>query len=105
RRQVPWMAAAVVLLLLGPLGYFFGPAVYRFSTNQGVVIVETSDDDIEVVVKKQGKVIAIIDKKSGHSATLDAGTYEIELVKGKETFTLITSEFALSRGGKEVVRV
>src|SRR5439155_25894446 len=83
RRRLPWAVAACGLLLaLGAAGWVYGPAVYRFSTNQGQVIVETDDPDVEVTVK--GDVVKIVDVKTGNEVTLKAGKYQLELTKGKE---------------------
>jgi formylglycine-generating enzyme required for sulfatase activity/tRNA A-37 threonylcarbamoyl transferase component Bud32 len=104
RRRLGWMVAACGLLLaLGAAGWFYGPVVYRFSTNQGQVVIETDDPDVEVTVR--GDVVKIVDVKTGNEVTLKAGKYQLELTKGKEGLKLSTSEFTLERGGKQIVKV
>src|SRR5262249_13720440 len=52
RRWLPGaVAAAVLLLVLGGAGFFFGPAIYRFATDQGQLVLETDDPDVEVTVR------------------------------------------------------
>src|SRR5205807_691989 len=83
----------------------YGPAVYRFATNQGQLIVETDDADVEVIVKRNAEEITLVDRKTGHEVTLKAGKYTLEISKGKEGLKLSATEFALDRGGQEIVRV
>lgn len=102
RRRVPALAA---LVALGAIGVFFGATLIRFATNRGVVVIETDDPDVEVIVKQGGEQVRIIDTKTGREVTLQAGEYELELSEGKAGLKLSTNKFTLSRGGKEVVRV
>ena len=39
--------------------------VYRIQTDKGELIITTESDDVEVVVKQGGKVVRIIDTKTG----------------------------------------
>jgi serine/threonine protein kinase len=103
RRWLPRAGAALVLLALGVAGWLYGPAVYRVATNQGVVVIETDDPDVEVTVR--GDVVKIVDVKTGNEVTLKAGKYQLELTKGKEGLKLSTREFTLERGGRQIVKV
>jgi WD40 repeat protein/regulation of enolase protein 1 (concanavalin A-like superfamily) len=94
-----------LLLALGAGGVFFAPAVYRFATNRGTLVIETDDADVEVIVKQGGEQVRIIDTKTRREVTLKAGQYQLELADGKEGLQLSASDFTLSRGGKEIVRV
>jgi tRNA A-37 threonylcarbamoyl transferase component Bud32 len=96
-------AAAVVLLALGVTGWLYSAAVYRFATNQGVVVIQTDDPDVEVTVR--GDVVKIVDVKTSNELTLKAGKYQLELTRGKDGLKLSTSEFTLERGGKQIVKV
>ena len=100
-----WAAAVALLLALGAGGVFFAPAVYRFATNRGTLVIETDDADVEVIVKQGGEQVRIIDTKTRREVTLKAGQYQLELADGKEGLQLSASDFSLSRGGKEIVRV
>src|SRR5262249_3072896 len=56
-----WVVAAVVLLF----GVMAGVAVYRIQTDKGELVITTESDDVEVVIKQGGKVVRIIDTKTG----------------------------------------
>jgi hypothetical protein len=105
RQRWPQVMASVGVLVLGIIGWFYGAAVYRFATNQGQLIIETDDPDVEVIVKRNGEQVQLVDRKTGHEVTLRAGRYTLELSKGKEGLKLSTTEFTLDRGGKEIARV
>ena len=83
------MAAALFIGLLGAAGArYFGPAVYRITTNQGQLVIETNDVDVEVNIKQKGEQVQIIDTKTKREFTLKAGTYELELVPGHDGLRL-----------------
>src|SRR5262249_38081875 len=104
-RRIRWGVVLLVLAAFAGLGGVYGPAVYRFATNQGQVVIETDDPDVEVILKKDGETAMIMDKKAGRTVTLKAGTYKLELGEGNSNLTLSTNQFTLERGGKEIVRV
>lgn len=106
RRSVgAWAAALALLLAFGIVGFFYGAAVYRFVTDQGPLVIETDDPDVEVVVKRGGQQVTIVDSKTGHKVNLKTGEYQLELNAGKQGLKLSTSEFGLTRGGREIAKV
>jgi WD40 repeat protein/serine/threonine protein kinase len=105
RRPRLLLVAAVVLVAAGLGAFLFGPVLIRVVTNQGELVIETDDPDIEVLVLQGGELVKVIDRKSGHAITLTAGTYQLELGHGKERLQLSTRQLTLSRGGKEIVRI
>jgi serine/threonine protein kinase len=100
-----WVAAAVLLLALLPLGYYFGGAVLRIATNRGQLIIEVDDPRVEVTVKENGAVIQ--DRPGQREITLAAGEHDIEVTihdaAGETHF--FTRKLTLKRGGKEIVNV
>jgi eukaryotic-like serine/threonine-protein kinase len=96
------VALALGLAVIIPL---CGPAIYRFATNKGEIVIETDDPDTSVTVKQDGEVVQIVDKKSGRTVTLKAGRYQLELSEGANGLTLSTDQFTLERGGKVIVKV
>jgi hypothetical protein len=103
RRVGLGVAAAILVALLGPLAWFFGPTLIRIATNQGELVVEVEDPDVEVVVKPDGVLV-----RAGTEQTLiiTAGDGVVEVRDpAKKDWALLTKEFRLKRGGKEVVRV
>ena len=95
----------MLLAVLGPLVYWYGPAVFRIVTNKGELVIETDDPDVEVHVKRNGEQVTLVDTKSNKEITLQAGTYQLELAGDKDGLALSTNQFTLSRGGREVVKV
>src|SRR5262249_34916012 len=82
-----------------------GFVVYRIQTDKGELVIETVDDDIEVVVKQGGKVVTIYDPKSGQKLILWSGTYELEL-KGKPTrLKLDLDRVTLRRGDVKIATI
>jgi len=104
RRPVGLIAAAIALLL-GITGLFFAGPIYRFVTDQGTLVIETDDPDVEVVVKQGGREVTIVDSKTGREVTLKAGEYQLELAPGKEGLKLSTTQFRLTRGSKQIASV
>jgi eukaryotic-like serine/threonine-protein kinase len=102
-RRWRFVMAAGLLLALVAGGWLYGGMVYRVATNQGQLIIETADADVEVRTK--GPEVKVIDARTRREITLKAGQYELELVSGPQGIRLRTTEFTLERGGKEIVRV
>src|SRR5262245_17474325 len=55
----------LLLLIAGPLAAWYAPTIYRFATNQGLLVIQTDDPAAEVSVKQNGELIKIIDRKAG----------------------------------------
>jgi tetratricopeptide (TPR) repeat protein len=104
RRPAIGLALLVVLGLCGA-GAAFGPQVVRIFTDKGQLVIETSDPGVRVEVKRGGQLVTIVDRASGRHVDLHAGEYDLELSEGKDGLRLSTRHFALTRGGREVVRV
>jgi tRNA A-37 threonylcarbamoyl transferase component Bud32 len=99
-------AASLFITALGVVGYLNAPAIYRFVTNQGELVIEVDDKDVEVVVKEDGNIIRIFDTKTRTALTLKAGKYEIDLTpeQTKQGLTLETDRITLARGGRQIVK-
>jgi WD40 repeat protein/tRNA A-37 threonylcarbamoyl transferase component Bud32 len=101
----PRRLAAAVAVLLAAASLLLAAAVIRIATDTGTLVIETVDPDVEVEVKQGGKVVRLIDLKTKQEIDLRAGTYELELVGGKEGLKLSTNQFTLARAGRAVVTV
>src|SRR5262249_36532670 len=77
RKRRTVISAAIAILIA--VAVLLGRAVYRIQTDKGELVITTESDDVEVVVKKGGKEICIIDTKTEKSITLRSGVYELEL--------------------------
>ncbi len=105
-RRGIWRGLMVALFVtLAGFGVLYAPTIYRLTTNQGQLIIETDDPDVEVIVKQDDQTAKIVDKKSGRTVTLRAGTYQIELGESDKSLTLSTNQFTLERDGQEIVKV
>lgn len=105
RRRWSFAAAALLGLCLLWVGVAVGPSVYRFVTDQGVIVIETDDPDVEVIVKQRGQQITLLDGKTQRQVTLSSGAYHLELAPGKDGLRLEAEAFTLTRAGKAIVRV
>jgi hypothetical protein len=96
RRYWPVPAIAAALFLLVGLT---GIAVYRFATDYGELIIQTENDDVEVLVSQRGKTVKIIDTKTGKQITLNSGEYELALKDDKEGLTISPVKIRSSAAG------
>jgi Leucine-rich repeat (LRR) protein len=98
--------AVLVLLVLGPLGYYFGGTVIRFATNKGQVVIEVDDPNMEVTVRDNGAEIR--DAIGRQVITLRAGEHVLDVTVKPGKFTpdeKFSKTFTLTRGDKEVIKV
>jgi hypothetical protein len=102
-----WVVAAALLLALVPLGYFFGGTMIRFITNEGQVLIEADDPNIEVTIKDQTGTVH--DRGSHRKYTVRASGGLMVAVTVKDAsgdeHQFATREFTLRRGGKQVLRI
>ncbi len=102
-RSRRWVAvAAGLLLLLVPAMYFFAPTVLRIATNKGLLVIETEDAGVEVIVI--GQAARIVDSHSKREIEVSAGEQEIVVKEMPDGLRFVTKKLTLTRGGKEVVR-
>jgi WD40 repeat protein len=77
-------------------------AVYRVQTDNGELVIATYHPDIEIVIRDAGKVVRIIDKKTGQEMKLEGGLFEMEL-KGKADGLKLSLDKASLRRGDTVL--
>ncbi len=99
-RWLPYAIGGGVLLVIVLISI-----IVRVTTGQGTLVLETSDDDVQVQVSQGGKRVTLLDGKTKKEISLDAGTYQLELVGGKDGLKLETNQFVLKRGEQQVARV
>jgi WD40 repeat protein len=99
RRALGIALAALVLVGVAAAG-----AIYRIQTDRGELIISTESDDVEVIVKRGGAVVQIIDVKTQKQITLRSGSYELEL-NGAEGLKLDIEQATLKRGETVVARI
>jgi WD40 repeat protein len=108
RRSWRLVVAGALLAVLGLVGWWFAPAVYRIATNQGQLRIVVDDPEVDVVLGQQG--VTVHDRATGRTyvlkqgdRNLPAGRYEIQVSEAAVGLRFSTREFTLERG--RVVRV
>ncbi len=99
------VAAAVTALVSACVLIAGEGAVYRIQTGTGELVVSTDDPDVEVIIRQNGKLVRIIDSKTGKEVRLDSGRYELELKGKAEGLKLSPERFTLQRGDKVIARI
>ena len=104
------LAVTMALLVLGTIGFvgaMWSDQITRIVTNQGVIEIVTTVDNIE---------IDIVEAESGNVVTIDSGAGKVEVKAGKYTIRpsgdtdqdgvlIQNNQLTLSRGGKAIVVV
>ncbi len=98
-----WPAVAVAVGLTAIL--LVAVVTYRISTDHGELIIQTEDPDIEVIVKRRGNQVTIVDTQTRQRVELSSGEYELQLSGDKPGLRLSMEKFTLKRGDQAVVTV
>jgi uncharacterized protein (TIGR03067 family) len=104
RRRLVGMLAGVFLLI--PL--VTAGVVFKIERDNEVIEVKTDDPDVEVVMKRKGTLIRIIDTKTSTAWNLDPEKNEIALADSPDGLTLHVLDgqaIVLRRNGKDVFTV
>jgi anti-sigma factor RsiW len=113
RQRLAWAGVAAGLLIaLTLVAYLclppvreFAATVIRVATNQGELVIEADDADLEITIKQPGKepVVEVVQKKTQRRFVLTAVDGEI-LAEDKESGMRVkTTDFQLSRGGRQTL--
>jgi serine/threonine protein kinase/WD40 repeat protein len=99
-RRWPWAAAVGILLVLA------AGVIYRIQTDNGDIVIESDDPDVEVLVTQGDKTVAILDGKTKQKVTLDTGEYTLNLSGEADGLKMeLPQTFALRRGDKKIVTI
>jgi hypothetical protein len=107
RRRLLWSAAAV-LAALGAGAWWFGPAVVRYATDRGDLVVEIDDPEVEAVARQSG--LTIRDRATGREYTVRVGAQDVRSGAYEVTaaeaggMRVSTREFTIVRGDRTTVR-
>ncbi|QEL18598.1 protein kinase domain-containing protein [Limnoglobus roseus] len=102
RRRTPkWPLVALGLLLLAGVAAVL-PQIITVTTPKGTLVIEASDPDVEITVKKDGAVI--VDKSKNREIALSIGDYTIAVAE-KDGLKLSTDKFEITKNGKTTVAV
>ena len=101
------LIGAVLLGLFGFGLWLFAHQIIRIATNQGELVIETDDKDVQVTVSEDGERVRVLDASSGAAFDVRSGEFKISAVgnDGKTEFEVLPNQLTLHRGGREVVKV
>ncbi len=105
RRYAVPAGIAVGALALALAVLVAGATVYRIRTDRGVLVIRTSDPDVEVLVKQGGDLVTILDPKTQQQVELRSGDYDLALGGGRGGLRLSADHFTLRRGDEVIVTV
>ena len=108
-----WIIATIALGLLGLGGFFFAPQIIRIATDQGEIVIETNDPDVEVEFLKDGKTFRVVDTKTNQSFDIRSGSYEIRAKANSANsqgdqnvaFDVTPKRLIMKRGQQQIVTV
>ena len=109
RKWTTRIAAMLGLLMLGGFGW----QIFRITTDQGEIVIETSDDNVEVQVLQHGEIVKVIDTKTKQSFSLKSGQYSFNAVANDSaeadeegnSFTIEPDTLTMKRGDTVTVTV
>lgn len=102
----PWMAVAAAAFAF--LGLFGAGGVYYIVTDKGTVEITTDDEDVQVVILKNGKEVEIVNPKTKKTWRLNTGAYTLKLKDDPDGFEIALpadQKFDLIRGGTVAVSI
>ena len=102
-----WLIAASLIGLIGVSGWLMAPQIFRIATDQGQLVVETSDDNIKIQVLENGDLVRVLDASSKDSFTIQSGEYSFDVVSkdSNNEFEITPKSVTMTRGGKQLVTV
>jgi hypothetical protein len=104
RRLLPWLCAGAAAAALAA-GLLLAGGVFRAQTPHGVLEVRSDDDDVQIVVKRNGEQVQIIDVKQNRVVEVLTGDIELELIDNGKPLQLKTNSFSLDRDERRIVEV
>jgi serine/threonine protein kinase len=102
---------ALGLVIIGGAGWMFSPQIIRIATDQGEVVIETDDKNVEVQVIQNGELVRVVDLTTQQSFELKSGKYSLVAVAPKDApepkniFSIEPGNLTMRRGEKAVVKV
>ncbi len=90
---------------LGVVGIIALSAILYVLTSKGTLEIETNDPDVEVAVKQNGKLVEVVDAKSGWKISLKSGEYELAMQGSTDQVQLDKDSVVVKRGDTVKVKV
>jgi serine/threonine protein kinase/WD40 repeat protein len=104
-RRMQWTVVVVGILATA---LTVGGMVYKLVRENEEIEIRTNDPDIEVVMKRNGEVLRVVDKKTGQAWTIDTAKNEIAQADTPEGLSVKLPDrepLVLRRNGKDVFTV
>ena len=99
------IAAVIATMLLALAGWYFSPQIIRIATDQGELVIEAEDKDVEVQILRDGKVVRVLDTKTKNSFNIESGDYQIKATGEGNSFAVTPDSLTMKRGQQTVVSV
>lgn len=100
RMRPRWVAIAAAVAGIVLLGF-----ILTITGRHGTLVVETEDESVEVVVKRGGEEVEIIDADSNWTIRLKEGEYDVQLRGGDDRVQVDQDTVTVRRGEKTRVKV
>jgi len=97
--------AFIAASLLGLAGWYFSPQIIRIATDQGELVIESDDKDVEVQILQGGQVVHVLDTKTKNSFNIESGEYQIKAAGEGNSFEVTPNSLTMKRGHQTVVSV
>ncbi|MGF1583460.1 MAG: WD40 repeat domain-containing serine/threonine protein kinase [Gemmataceae bacterium] len=92
------MIAAIAVLIFAGILFIF--------TDNGQLVIDSKVDDVEVVVRKDGREVQVLDLQTKSTVTrLPSGAYQIALKGNRNDVKLSRKQVTITRWGKEIVTI
>ena len=99
------IAAVIATGLIGAAAFLFSPQIIRIATDQGELVVESEDKDVEVQILQDGNVIRVLDTKTKNSFNIESGDYQIKATGEESSFEVTPDQLTMKRGQQAIVVV
>lgn len=99
-----WRSVIFAAMSVAPLLLVAG--VLWVVTNNGTLVVNASDDGVEITIRKRGQDFRIVDTVTGATAIrLPNGEYTVSVADDQNDFKIDRDHFEMTRGGQVIVTV
>ena len=99
------IATLIATGLIGTAAFWFSPQIIRIANDQGELVIESDDKDVEVQVLQDGQVVRVLDTKTQNSFNIQSGEYQIKATGEGNTFKVTPEVMTMKRGEKLIVKV
>ena len=101
----PTISIAIMAGVMGFGGWMFGPQIFRIATDQGEIVIETNDPNVQIEVSQGGELVEVIDLRTKQSLQIKSGTYQIQAVDDQNSVSIDKDQLTLTRGETEIVKI